>query len=173
MERTDTRYPRLDPVGGPSGLAALTVFILLCLALSALGGAVTATSVGTWYPTLQKPPFNPPDWVFAPVWTTLFLLIAIAGWRVWRRAGLAGMGTTWSLYLAQLALNLAWSVLFFGLRRPDLALIELVVLLSAIVATAILFRRVDRIAAWLFVPYVAWVAFAAVLNAAIWWLNPL
>ena len=148
-----------------------SVFLALCLAVSAIGGAVTATSVGSWYKTLAKPAFNPPDWIFAPVWTALFFMMAMAGWRVWRRDGLRKARPALALFGLQLALNLAWSILFFGMRSIGAALVEIVVLLLAILATTVLFWQRDRMAGMLFIPYAAWVAFAAVLNAALWHLN--
>ena len=156
---------------GGRAWAGLAGFVLVTFAVSAIGGAVTATSVGTWYQTLARPSFNPPDWVFAPVWTTLYALMAFAAWRVWRRAGFAQARAALSLYVVQLALNLGWSVLFFGLRRPDYALAEIVVLWLAIAATWLAFRRIDGPAAWLLTPYLAWVSFAAVLNGAVVALN--
>ena len=152
-------------------LLGLGSFLVLCLAISAIGGWVTADSVGTWYLTLQKPVFNPPDWVFAPIWTLLYLMIALAGWRVWRRVGLSGARAGMVAYSAQLALSLAWSFLFFGGRMIGIALAEIVLLLVVIGANAVLFWRADRLAAWLLVPYAAWVAFACVLNFALWRLN--
>ncbi len=152
-------------------LLGLGGFVALCLAILAIGGWVTADSVGTWYRTLHKPDFNPPDWVFAPVWTLLYLMIALAGWRVWRRVGLSGARAGMVAYLAQLALNLAWSFLFFGGRMIGIALAEIVLLLVAIGVNAVLFWRIDRLAGWLLVPYAAWVAFACVLNFALWRLN--
>ena len=97
-------------------LIGLVAFVALYLGISAIGGWITAESVGTWYRTLQKPVFNPPDWVFAPVWTALYLMIAGAGWRVWRSHGMAGVRFAMAAYAVQLALNLAWSFLFFGGR---------------------------------------------------------
>lgn len=152
-------------------IAGLVAFLAICFAVFGLNGAVTATSVGGWYQTLARPSFNPPDWVFAPVWTALFLAMAVAGWLVWRRAGLSGARRAFTFYAVQLALNLGWSVAFFGLRSPGAALIEIAPLLVAIVATGILFFRVDRLAGLLFVPYAAWAGFAALLTASIWWLN--
>lgn len=152
-------------------LLGLGAFVALCLAISAIGGWVTADSVGTWYRTLQKPDFNPPDWVFAPVWTLLYLVTAVAGWRVWRSRGLPGARTAMAAYAAQLALNLAWSFLFFGGRMIGIALAEIVLLLGAIVVNGVLFWRIDRLAGWLLVPYAAWVAFACMLNFALWKLN--
>ena len=151
---------------------SLVWFVVLCLAVAAAGGAVTATSVTTWYAGLAKPSFNPPDSVFGPVWTTLYLMIAVAGHRLWRARGAAGRTRALVLWFAQLAVNCAWSFFFFGAHRPDLALVDIVALLVLIVAGIVAFARVDRVAAWLFVPYLAWVSFAAVLNAAIWHLNP-
>lgn len=149
---------------------ALIGFLAVCFAVSALGAYFTASSVGTWYQTLNKPSFNPPDWVFAPVWTALYVLIAAAGWRVWRRCGFSDR-RAFALYGLQLGLNLMWSVLFFGMRNPGAAFLELALLWSAIVATLVLFWRSDRIAGALFAPYLAWVSFAGALNAAIWKLN--
>jgi tryptophan-rich sensory protein len=118
-----------------------------------------------------KPPFNPPDWIFAPVWTALFFMMALAAWRVWRRGGLRQARSALTLFVVQLALNLAWSVMFFGMRAIGAALVEIVLLLVAILATTLAFWRRDRVAGMLFMPYAAWVAFATVLNAALWRLN--
>jgi tryptophan-rich sensory protein len=149
----------------------LVAFLVVCLAIAAIGGAITAQSAGTWYQTLRKPVFNPPDWVFAPVWTSLYIAIAIAGWRVWRVAGVTGAAAAMVCYALQLTLNLAWSFLFFGARMIGTALADIVLLLVAIVVNAALFRPIDRIAAWLLAPYAAWVAFATLLNFALWRLN--
>jgi tryptophan-rich sensory protein len=149
----------------------LIVFLVVCLLVSGAGGAVTATSVDTWYQALQKPPFNPPDWIFAPVWTVLYLFMAIAGWRVWRTAPRNSGRLALVVFAVQLGLNFAWSLVFFGTQRVDLALAIVIVLLLAITANTILFWRIDRWAGMLFAPYVLWVAFAVVLNASIWMLN--
>ena len=149
----------------------LLALLALCLAVGAVGGAVTSTSVGSWYQQLRKPPFNPPNWVFAPVWTTLYIAMAVAAWRVWRERGVQGARSALALFALQLALNLGWSVLFFGFRQIGAALVEILLLLGVIAATALAFRRVDGIAALLLVPYAAWVAFATLLNAALWHLN--
>ena len=143
-------------------------FIALCLAAGALGAAVTAPAITAWYATLAKPSFNPPNWIFAPVWTTLYVLMAIAAWLVWRRGNAR---TPLVLFALQLVLNSAWSLLFFGLHRVDLALIDIVLLLAAIAATALSFRPRSAVAALLLVPYLAWVSFATMLNFAIWRLN--
>lgn len=153
------------------GWLPLGAFLGLCFIVSGIGGAITGGSVDTWYQTLAKPAFTPPDWVFPPVWTALYVLIAIAGWLAWRRVGFAGQPAAMLLYGLQLALNLLWSVLFFGLQRPGLALIEIVVLWGVIAATVAAFWPIDRRAAWLMVPYLLWVGYAGVLNGAIWWLN--
>lgn len=150
---------------------ALSGFVVVCLAVAGAGGAVTAANVSTWYPTLVKPSFNPPNAVFGPVWTALYLLMAVAAWRVWRRRCNVATGRALSLWALQLALNLAWSFIFFGAHRIGYALIDITLLLIAILATAIAFWRIDRIASLLFVPYFAWVTFATVLNAALWRLN--
>lgn len=151
-------------------LLVLALFVATCLGVAAAGGAITATSVQSWYPTLAKPGFTPPAWVFAPVWTVLYLLMAIAAWLVWRNAGGAA-GAALTLFVIQLALNLAWSWIFFGLRRPGLAFAEILLLLAAIVATTLAFRRHSRAAVALMLPYVLWVAYASALNGAIWRLN--
>jgi benzodiazapine receptor len=152
-------------------LLSLFAFIILCLAVSAGGGAITATSVDTWYQALEKLPFNPPNWVFAPVWTALDILMGIAAWRVWRLQSFEATLTAFAVFALQLCLNLGWSFLFFGLQRTDLALVEIVILLFAIITNTIMFWRIERLAGLLFVPYVAWVTYATILNASLWLLN--
>lgn len=151
-------------------VAGLAVFIAINVAVSALGGWATAASVGTWYQGLAKPAFNPPDWIFAPVWSALYLMIAIAGWRVWRRGSGQARGAL-MVYAVQLALNISWSFVFFGARLIGPALAVIAALLAAIVANAFLFWRIDRVAGALLVPYAAWVSFATLLTAALWRLN--
>ena len=126
---------------------------------------------GAWYAALARPAWSPPNWIVAPVWTLLYLLMGVSAWLVWRRAGFHGAGTALAVFGVQLVLNALWSYLFFGLHRPDLALVDIVLLWGAILAVVILFGRVDRWAGWLQLPYLAWVTFAAALNGAIWWLN--
>lgn len=152
-------------------LTGLVVFLVLCLAVSGLGGLATSTSVGTWYQTLTKPPFNPPDWIFAPVWTSLYVLMAISGWRIWRLPASRARKRALVAFGVQLILNLAWSFLFFGLRNIGLGLVAITFLLAAIVVTTSLFWRLDRSAGMLFLPYLAWVSFATLLNASLWLLN--
>ncbi len=125
---------------------------------------------GQWYVALQKPPWTPPNWLFGPVWAVLYVTIAIAGWSVWRSRALS-ITKPILIWLLQLILNGLWSWLFFGLRRPDLALIDIVALLIAICWFIASANRISRIGAWLFVPYALWVGFAAALNFSIWQLN--
>ena len=153
------------------GWLALFAFVALCLVVGGVGGIFTAGSVETWYPTLDKPPFNPPNWVFGPVWTALYVLMGAAAWRVWRRRAHPGRQAALAWFGAQLALNLLWSLLFFGLMMVGAALIEIVILWGSILSTAMRFKNIDSLAAWMFVPYLAWVSFATVLNGSIWWLN--
>jgi tryptophan-rich sensory protein len=152
-------------------IVALVLFLALCLGVGALGAAVTETSVRTWYAELIKPSFNPPDRVFGPVWTILYVLMGVAAWRVWRAADREIVQGPLSMFALQLALNLGWSVSFFGFERIGPSIAVILVLELAIVATALAFRPIDRLAALLLVPYVLWVGFAAVLNIAIWRLN--
>jgi len=149
----------------------LVVFVGLCLAVGALGGWVTADSVKTWYTTINKPSFTPPNWVFGPVWTVLYVLMGIAGWRVWCKARPDQLRVPLALFAVQLALNLAWSVVFFGAHRIGGAVVVIVGLEAAILATMVAFRRIDGLAALLLVPYALWVVFAAALNIAVWQLN--
>ena len=153
-------------------LGALPAFIIVSFLAAALGSAATTTAITTWYPTIIKPSWNPPNWVFAPVWTPLDLLMSIAAWRAWRVSATpaAATKTLW-LYGAQLVLNALWSVLFFTLHRPGLALIEIILFLALLITLQVRFARTDRLAALLWSPYVAWVSFASFLNGTIWWLN--
>ena len=126
---------------------------------------------GEWYERLAKPSWQPPNWAFAPAWTVLYSMIAVAGWLVWRRAGFAGATLPLTIYFVHLLFNAAWSVIFFGLRRPDLAFAELIPFWLSILATILSFATVRSDAAWLLAPYLAWVSFAGVLNFTIWRLN--
>ena len=111
------------------------------------------------YEQLRKPAWRPPNWVFPPAWTFLYLTIAVSGWLVWRTSGFAGAAFPFAIYLVQLILNASWSPIFFGMRRPDLAFIEVVTLWLSIIATIAAFHRVNAVAAWLLLPYLAWVTF--------------
>jgi benzodiazapine receptor len=126
---------------------------------------------GAWYAALAKPTWTPPSALFAPVWTVLYVLMAVAAWLVWRRAGFAGAGVALSLFIVQLVLNALWSYLFFGAHRPDLAFFEIVVLWVLILVVAVLFWREVQVAGVLMLPYLAWVGFASCLNFALWQVN--
>jgi tryptophan-rich sensory protein len=150
-------------------VTALAGWVLLCFAAAALGGLFMP---GDWYASLRKPSWNPPGWVFGPVWTVLYTMMAVAAWLVWRRGGFAAQRRPLTLFLVQLALNAAWTPLFFGLHWPGVAFAEMLFLWLAIGATLLAFRPVSRVAAWLLAPYLAWVSFAAALNFTLWRLNP-
>ena len=158
-------------IGTGKDVLAFVLLVGLCLGVGGLGGAVTAESVTTWYTTLNKPTFNPPNWIFGPVWTALYILMGIAAWRVWRAADRDTARGPLAVFALQLAVNLGWSVAFFGLRNPGLAVIVILALDLLVLATALMFRRIDRLAAWLLVPYLAWISFATVLNTTIWRIN--
>ncbi len=147
------------------GLAA---FVVMCFGVSVLGGRAIPPALAIWYPALAKPAWTPPSWVFGPVWTLLYPLVAVAGWLAWRE-GRSRVGTL--LFLLQLALNAAWPWIFFGERRVGLAFVCVVALWLAILGTTVAFWRVSRGAAMLLLPYLAWVGFAAALNLAIWRLS--
>ncbi len=150
----------------------LAGFIAICLLTGALGGWVTSQSVIEWYPTLNKPAWNPPAWVFAPVWTTLYVMMAVAAWLVWKETPRGShLRPALVLFFVQLALNCLWSFLFFGARSPGWAFIDIVVLLAALAATTAAFFKHSKLAGALLLPYLAWVSFAAVLNFTIWKLN--
>lgn len=173
QNRSPRRHRDMDAnISRRRDIFGLATFILVCLLVSGLGGIITASSVGSWYASIEKPPFNPPNWVFAPVWTTLFVMMAIAGWRVWRKGHDTRRRQALIAFAVQLGLNLAWSFLFFGLQRIDLAMLEIVILLVAIGITTVLFWKIDRLAGALFVPYGLWVSFATLLNVSLWFLNP-
>ena len=150
---------------------ALLVFIGICFAVAASGSVFTASSVKTWYPGLLKPAGTPAPWVFGPVWSTLYLLMAAAAWLVWRQRIHEDVRLALALFMAQLILNGLWSFVFFGLRRPGAALVEIVFLLVAIAVTAMQFAKHSRLAFWLMTPYCAWVIYASYLNFGIWRLN--
>jgi translocator protein len=149
-----------------AGRAALASFSLLVVGGGLLIGALTAP--GPWYQALAKPSFNPPNWLFGPVWTLLYVLIALVGWRIWRRERSSAAMQLWWL---QILLNFLWSPVFFGLEQIGLALVAILMLLGAILAFIACAWKLDRLSTWLFVPYAAWVAFASLLNASIWALN--
>ena len=150
----------------------LAGFIAICLLTGALGGWATSQSVAEWYPSLNKPTWNPPAWIFAPVWTTLYVMMAVAAWLVWKETPRGShLRPALVLFFVQLALNCLWSFLFFGARSPGWAFIDIVVLLAALAATTAAFFKHSKLAGALLLPYLAWVSFAAVLNFTIWQLN--
>ena len=156
-----------------SKLYKILVMVVTCLVIGYLSSNVTQTSVNTWYPTLNKPFFTPPNWAFPVAWTTLYIFMGVAAGLVWSRieyeADVVRKGLTY--FAIQLALNALWSYLFFGLKNPLLALAEIVLLWLMIYETYIQFKKVDKIAGYLFIPYLIWVTYATALNASIWWLN--
>jgi tryptophan-rich sensory protein len=155
----------------PNRWLVLLGFLAAAFAAAGLGGLATASSVGTWYLTLHKPSWNPPGWLFGPVWSVLYTFMAIAAWRIWNHAAAPGVATALRWFFVQLALNALWSGLFFGLRNPGLALAEILLLLAALVVVQVRFWGIDRVAGALWAPYLAWVSFATILNATVWWLN--
>ena len=153
-------------------LGILLFFLILCFGVAWTGAQVSpGIASSEWYDQLNKPDWNPPGWLFGPVWTTLYIMMAFAAWRIWRRLGFAGGKKELSLFGIQLFLNGLWSQLFFNAQNPGLAFIEIIVLLAAIIATSVSFYRRDRLAGWLMVPYILWVSFATVLNGTIWVIN--
>lgn len=152
-------------------LLSLLAFVLATLSAGAIGSLATFESVRTWYPTLAKPAWTPPGAWFGPVWTALYLAMAVAGWRVWRRTAGEMRTRNACLYAVQVALNALWSVLFFSLRSPALALVEIVALWLVLVILLVRYWKIDRVAGALWTPYVVWVSFASALNTAIWQLN--
>jgi len=168
IARNWTTLPERRPAG------TLVVAVVACIAVGASGSVFTAMGLESWYPSLAKPALAPPNWVFAPVWTTLFTLMGVAVWLVWRAAG-RGQATAARRALlvfgGHFVVNVAWSAVFFGAQSTLGGLVVIVVLWLAIVATIAAFARVDRRAAALLVPYLAWVSFAGYLNYALWTLN--
>jgi tryptophan-rich sensory protein len=150
---------------------ALIVSMGTCLLVGVSGSLVTATSVREWYPHIQKPWWTPAGAVFGPVWTVLYLLMGVSAWLIWSNAAGSARRTALLIFVTQLVLNGTWSFLFFGLRSPGSAALEIVLLWCSIVATMLAFARISRLAAGLLLPYSLWVSYAAALNVAIWNLN--
>ena len=152
----------------------LAVSVVVCFVAGFIGSIFTTPAIPTWYAQLNKPPFTPPNWLFAPVWTTLYLLMAISAYLVWRKGlGNKEIRIALGVFLVQLILNSLWSVLFFGLRSPLMGAIEIVVLWVAILLTIIYFFKISKAAGWLLVPYILWDSFAAILNFSVLILNPI
>jgi tryptophan-rich sensory protein len=161
MEWTNSQRGRYRP---------LALFLLACLGTGAVSSQFTTAALPVWYAGLVHPAIAPPNWVFAPVWTALYVTMAVAAWRVWIKAGLKS-AALYAFWL-QLFLNFCWSGIFFGLHRIDLALAEILLLDAAILASLVLFWSWDRIAGLLMVPYLAWSGFATLLTYEFWRLNP-
>ena len=151
----------------------ITTTVITCVVIGYLSGMVTRDSITTWYPTLVKPVFNPPNWIFAPVWSLLYIMMGIAAGMIWNRLELDEIHVKKAMkfFVIQLALNALWSYLFFGLNNPLLALVEIILLWLMIFETYTKFKTIDKVAANLLLPYLAWVSFATILNGSIWWLN--
>ena len=155
-----------------TSLAHGVAVLLLVFGTGAIGSAVTLPQIPGWYAGLAKPWFNPPNWVFGPAWTTLYLLLAVATWRILQKpAGTPGRASALAAFGANLVLNALWSIVFFGLQTPALALVVVVALELSVLAVIVTYRRVDPLAGWLNGPYALWVAYATALNVAIVWLN--
>ena len=155
-----------------SDMKKLFISILICLFAGFIGSFFTSSAIPTWYTTLQKPSFAPPNWVFFPVWTTLFIMMGISLFLVWQK-GWEDKKVKTAIYIfaGQLVLNALWSIAFFGFKSPLLGLMEIIILWIAIAATILSFMKVSRTAAYLLIPYIIWVSFAAILNFSIWGLN--
>ena len=147
--------------------------VVICLAVGYLSSKVTQSSITTWYPTIKKPSFNPPNWVFAPVWTMLYIMMGIAAGMVWNKleTNKELVKKALSFFIVQLLLNALWSYLFFGLKNILLASIEIVLLWLIIYETYHIFKQIDKRASYLLIPYLAWVGFATILTGSIFWLN--
>jgi tryptophan-rich sensory protein len=159
----------------PKSIGALVIglaaWIGVCFLAAAVGSLATTSSVNGWFATINKPTWNPPNWIFGPVWTTLFLMMGVAAWLVWKKSGFKNAKFELGWFLFHLLLNVLWSVLFFGMQQMGMACIEIVVLWLSIAATIFLFHRHSKMAAGLLVPYLMWVSFATFLNYTIWRLN--
>jgi tryptophan-rich sensory protein len=168
MKNTSQALPLL----APKSLLGMGIAVLIAESAGIIGSVFTAKEITTWYTTLNMPMLAPPNWVFGPVWTTLFFLMGIASYLVWRQGWeCKQVKLVLGIFALQLVLNIAWSLIFFGLHSPGWALVEIVLLWLAILATIISFAKLSKPAAWLLLPYLLWVSFATYLNYAIWTLN--
>lgn len=151
----------------------IVIAVIICLAIGYGSGIATQSSITTWYPTLNKPFFNPPNWLFAPVWTILYVMMGVSAGLVWSKMEVIPLLVKKALWVfaIQLILNALWSFLFFGMCNPFLAFIEILLLWLMILETIKLFKPIDPLASKLLIPYLLWVSFATLLNGAIWWLN--
>ena len=147
---------------------ALALFLALCLGVGAIGSLATTPNIDPWYNQLEKPAWTPPGWLFGPVWTLLYLTMAVAAWEVWRERHRVDVRVALAAFFVQLALNLAWSFIFFGAHAIGWAALQIVALWVAIGWTIVAFRSISVLAVWLLAPYLAWVSFAAAINLTIW-----
>jgi benzodiazapine receptor len=152
-------------------IISLIISIVLAEVAGVIGSIFTASSVQTWYVNLIKPIWTPPSWIFGPVWISLYALMGVASYLIWRNKKTSGAKVALTIYGVQLAMNALWSILFFGLKNPGLAFAEILILLAFILATTILFWKINKWAGILFLPYLVWTSFATFLNYAIWQLN--
>ena len=153
-------------------IGGLIFWLGICYFTAWLGAQVSpGIASAEWYQSISKPSWNPPSWVFGPVWTILYTMMGFAAWTVWKQYGFKKAGAALTLFFIQLVLNGLWSQIFFGMQQIGWAFAEIVVLLAAIIFTTMLFFKKSKLAGWLMAPYIAWVSFATVLNGAIWWLN--
>jgi len=152
-------------------ILALIFFLFVTFLAAFVGNFFTVSSIPTWYASLNKPSFSPPNWLFGPAWTVLYVLMAIAAFLVWKKRKESETKSSLCFYFAQLLLNSAWSVAFFGLQNPFLGFLVIIILWLLIVITMVKFWKIERVAGLLFIPYILWVSFATILNFAVWQLN--
>ena len=150
----------------------LIIALVLCITVGGVSGFLTASAINDYYLQLNKPPWNPPNWIFGPVWTTLYIMMGVSLWLVWKsNYPKAIVQKACLIFAAQLFLNFWWSIIFFNLQLPGWAFVEIILLLTAIIYTIFEFSKISKPAAWLLIPYVSWVSFASILNYAIFSLN--
>jgi len=150
----------------------ILIVVVICLSIGGTSGIVTSSAINDWYVTLNKPSFNPPNWIFAPVWTLLYIMMGLAAALIWQEGWEKKIVKMALLFFSiQLVLNALWSIVFFGWKQPAFALIEIFILWSMLLVCIIKFKAIKPLAAYLLIPYFLWVTFASILNGAIWWLN--
>jgi translocator protein len=154
-----------------SDILSLAICIALPLIVGSISGIATSGNINTWHATLNKPVFNPPNYLFGPVWTVLYLLMGISLFMIWRSPSGDLRNYALAIFSIQLVLNFAWSFIFFHFKQTGWAFMEIILIWISVLAMIIIFYRINRTAAFLQIPYILWVSFASVLNGAIWWLN--
>lgn len=154
-----------------SNIVTIVICIMIPLMVGGISGFATVTGVDSWYSTINKPSFNPPNWIFGPVWTFLYILMGVSLYLIWKSPASDAKNIALYVFAIQLLLNFAWSFLFFYFQRPGLALIEIFLLWATILFMIITYYKIDRIAAYIQIPYLLWVSFASLLNGAVWVLN--